>query len=161
MSSIAWNGENITPNQKVSDQLPKEIGPNRGHLLIVDDEAIIRNFLAQSLENRSFIVDLAEETEFAWRRLQTTKYDCILLDLNVPTMGGRELYRLIKAFDDFLGDTVIFMSGDTVSSGSRDFLSTTGNFVLSKPFELNDLYSRINEVLTRIVRVDNYQTASA
>ena len=148
VSPTARQEENPLTKQNISKYSHKEVEPIMGRLLIVDDEPMIRDLLAQALERRSFSVDVAEEAEVAWSRLQTTDYDCILLDLNVPRMGGKELYKLINTLDNLLGEKVIFMSGDTVSPDIRAFLGSTQNSVLSKPFDLNELYCRVSEVLT-------------
>ena len=57
-----------------------------GHLLVVDDEPLIRGLLLRFLENRQFDVDLAEEGEEAWRKMQSVSYDCVILDMKMPGM---------------------------------------------------------------------------
>jgi len=116
-------------------------------LLVVDDEPLIRNLLAKFLGMQGFAVDLAEEGEEAWRKLQSMTYDCILLDLNMPGMGGRELYQTIEASATEVAKKVIFITGDTVNSEARDFIEATGNPVMTKPFELEELHHQILELV--------------
>ncbi len=112
-------------------------------LLVVDDEAIIRDLLRRSLETQRYIVDLAEDGEQAWLKIQSTTYDCILLDLKMPGKSGGELYRLIEAFDKQVAGTVIFITGNAATPDAGVFISDSGNPVLRKPFHLNELHRQV------------------
>jgi len=111
--------------------------------LVVDDEPQIRNLLRRSLELERYTVDLAIDGEVAWRKLGTLRYDCILLDLKMPRMNGRELYHLIHQTDEALSRKVIFISGDTVNKSTHKFISHTGKPLVTKPFQLEELRSHI------------------
>jgi len=125
----------------------KEVLPFTRQLLVVDDEPLIRDLLTKFLETRRFAVDQAEEGEEAWRKLQTITYDCILLDLKMPGMGGRELYQLLEASDKGAADKVIFITGDTVNPDTKQFIESTGNPVMIKPFELEALHHQVLELV--------------
>ena len=93
------------------DSLPQPSSPtltSTRHILVVDDEPHIRNLLRRSLELERYTVDLANDGEEAWRKLRTLRYDCILLDLKMPRMSGRELYQLIHRADEAASRKVIF-----------------------------------------------------
>ncbi len=64
----------------------------------------------------------------------------------MPGMNGIELYQLIQEVGESLASKVVFITGDTVSSRTRDFVSETGNPVVTKPFTLEDLLLSINIV---------------
>ena len=125
----------------------KEIAPFTRQLLVVDDEPLIRNLLAKFLETRNFAVDQAPDGEEAWRKVQAMTYDCILLDLKMPGMGGRELYQLLEALDKEAADKVIFITGDTANADTKQFLESTGNPVMMKPFELEELHYKVRELV--------------
>ena len=112
-------------------------------LLVVDDEAVIRDLLRKSLESQRYIVDLAEDGEEAWLRIQATTYDCILLDLKMPGKSGGELYQRLEASDKQVAKKVIFITGNAPSLDSRDFISDSGTPVLHKPFHLDELHRQI------------------
>ncbi len=61
-------------------------------------------------------------------------------------MCGIELYELIQGISDTLASRVVFVTGDTVNSGTRDFIAKTGNPVVAKPFSVEDLLSSIQMV---------------
>ena len=116
-------------------------------LLVVDDEAIIRDLLRKSLESQRYIVDLAEDGEEAWLKIQSTTYDCILLDLKMPGKSGGDLYQLIEASDKQVAKKVIFITGNSASLDSEDFISDSGTPVLHKPFHLDELHRQILKLL--------------
>ena len=128
-------------------QRPQQIVGTTKHLLVVDDEPDIRDLLIRSLELERYTVDLAEEGEDAWRKLQKRLYDCILLDLKMPGTSGQELYKRIERSDGELARKVIFTTGDTIRPDAQEFVSTTGNPVMSKPLDLVQLRRQVREVL--------------
>jgi len=116
------------------------------HILVVDDEPQIRNLLGKYLESERYTVDLAEDGREAGRKLANIDYDCILLDLKMPGMSGPELYKLIQGISQPLASKIVFVTGDTVSSGTRDFLSATGNPVVVKPFCMAELLRTMRQL---------------
>ena len=116
------------------------------HILVVDDEPMIRNLLGKYLESERYTVDLAEDGREAWRKMGAMDYDCILLDLKMPGMSGPELYALIQEISEPLAAKIVFVTGDTVSPATRDFISKTGNPVVAKPFPMAEILKTINEL---------------
>ena len=113
------------------------------HLLVVDDEPHIRDPLARVLELERYTVDLAVEGEEAWRKLREQSYDCVVLDLKMPGMSGQEFYRRIEGYSNELARKVIFITGDTISPDTTDFVFSTGNPVVSKPLDMDVLRSQV------------------
>ncbi|MCH8225548.1 MAG: response regulator, partial [Chloroflexi bacterium] len=121
-------------------------GPGE-HLLVVDDEPDIRDLLVRVLEQERYTVDLAEEGGEAWDMLMARSYDCIVLDLKMPGVGGRELYQRIKESDYRLAKKVIFITGDTISNNTQDFIISTGNTAVSKPLDMDVLLMQVRKCL--------------
>lgn len=117
------------------------------NLLVVDDEPAIRELLRTFLTTEGYQVDLAANAPDAWRMVQANSFDCILLDLGMPGMGGEELYQLIEAFDKQLALRVIFVTGGAVTPGARASILALENAVLSKPFHLDELRQQIRNLL--------------
>ena len=117
----------------------------------MDDQPIIRELLQKCLELERYTVDLAENGKEAWRKLCAITYDCVVLDLKMPVMGGKELYTLINEVDETLAQKVLFITGDTISRDTGDFLTASGLQVLHKPFDIQELLGKVR-TLTEISR---------
>lgn len=117
------------------------------HLMVVDDEPDIRDLLARSLEQDRYTVDLAENGQEAWRKLQGRPYDCIVMDLKMSGMSGSELYRLMEESLPDLAKKVIFMTGDTMSPDTSEFISSVDNLTMAKPFTMKELQFQIRTLI--------------
>lgn len=122
-----------------------------GRLLVVDDEPGIREVLKEILTCNGYHVDTACDGAEALRRIGSVDYDLIISDLCMPGMDGEKLYQAIREKDEDLADRIIFVTGDTVSPKSRDFLESIGNRWLSKPFNIRDVEEAVRSLLAREV----------
>jgi CheY-like chemotaxis protein len=71
------------------------------------------------------------------------------MDIRMPGMGGKELYRHIKESDETLAKRVIFATGDTLNPETQEFLENSGNAWLGKPFTVDELENKIQECLAQ------------
>jgi CheY-like chemotaxis protein len=74
-------------------------------------------------------------------------YDLILSDIRMPELDGPGLYWELERRDPQLLQRMIFLTGDTLSPGTRQFLERTGVPCLSKPFALSDVRQIVQHVL--------------
>ena len=116
------------------------------HLLIVDDEPLIRDLLRKYMESEDYTVDLAQDGQEAWRKLAEIEYDCILLDLKMPGMSGQQLYELMRDHRGDLMRKVVFTTGDTMSPDTREFLTEAGNPTISRPFRLEEVLREVKNL---------------
>ena len=108
-------------------------------ILVVDDERDVRDFAARVLSLDGHVVDHVAGGQEAWIKLQQKTYDCIFMDLRMPHMDGRDLYSLIEAQDKEQASKIVFITGDTISRETREFVSTKRNPLLEKPFTAEQL----------------------
>ena len=106
---------------------------------MVDDEAVFTDPLCRILSREGHVVDVARDGVEAWQAIGIKKYECILMDVRMPGMGGKELYRRIRGSDEELAKRVIFATGDTLNPETQEFLENTGNPWLGKPFTVEEL----------------------
>ena len=66
--------------------------------LIVDDTSVVRKVARRILEDLDFIVDEAEDGQEAFDKCRQEMPDAILLDWQMPIMGGLEFLKLLRAF---------------------------------------------------------------
>ena len=76
-------------------------------------------------------------------------YNCVILDLKVPGMSP-ELYQRMQSISESLASKVVFISGDTFSPDTREFVSQTGNSLLTKPFNLEEMLQAVQNLWDRM-----------
>jgi two-component system NtrC family sensor kinase len=119
-----------------------------GSLLLVDDEAAIRDMLRKSLSLIGHSVDTAKNGEVALKMLKQKHYDCVITDVKMPGIDGPSLHKSIEKSDPDLAKAFIFISGDTVSPETRSYLREVRLPYLSKPFDLADFNTVLDKVLS-------------
>jgi two-component system, OmpR family, KDP operon response regulator KdpE len=115
-------------------------------ILVVDDEPQLRRALKSTLSALGFLVADAASGEAALDRLRTERFDLILLDINMPGLGGIETCRAVRA----TSDTCIVML--TVRGRPEDkirALDSGADGYVTKPFDVNELLARIRATLRR------------
>ncbi len=141
-------GTTLASDSPGNRSISQSIRPT-SHVLLVDDEPDLRLVLSRQLELRRYNVDQAGDGEEAWRKLQLFDYDCILLDLRMPGLGGQGLYERIQEMNPDLIKLIVFITGDTVNPSTKAFLGTVTNPVLSKPFDFRELEQLVVSVIDR------------
>jgi len=141
-SGDEWNG--------TGDQGELDPEAPQRRLLIVDDEPGIVDVLQEVLRSSGYRVDTASNGAEALDRIASQDYDLVISDLCMPEMNGEKLHAAIREHYPQLLDRIIFVTGDTVSPGSRHFLEQSGARWLSKPFNI----SEIERVVSSCVRTE-------
>ena len=117
-------------------------------VLVVDDEPGIREMLVEILASEHRVVAAASGRE-ALERLSVEHFDVIVTDIRMPDIDGRALYRAIEARWPGRGARVVFVTGDTLASTLREFVSHVGRPVIEKPFVPNDVRRVVADVAKR------------
>ena len=116
------------------------------NILVVDDEPQIRRVLRSTLSARGYVIIDAKSGEEALERVRKEPPDLILLDVNMPGMGGLEACRQIRGVS---GAPIIML---TVRSAERDkvlALDAGADDYVVKPFAIEELLARIRASLRR------------
>src|SRR5436190_10075786 len=115
-----------------------------GRVLVVDDEPQIRRVLRSTLAARGYEVHEARTGEDALEYLRQNRLDLVLLDVNMPGMGGLETCREIR--ESF--EVAIIML--TVNDSEKDkvaALDAGADDYVTKPFSMLELLARIRAAL--------------
>ncbi len=124
----------------------RETSASQRKILVVDDEAEIRETLAEILTGAQHQVATASSGREALERMEAEHYDVILTDIRMPDLDGRTLYREIeRRWPDGVG-RVVFVTGDTLASTLRDFAAKSGRPVIEKPFLPSDVRRVVAEM---------------
>lgn len=110
-------------------------------VLVVDDEPIGRETLAENLSEEGYLVIEAESGEAAWRLIDAKpeRFDAILLDRMMPDMDGIEILRRVKMRPDMMHVPVIMQTGMTADSDVLEGLRAGAYYYLTKPFSADTL----------------------
>jgi two-component system NtrC family sensor kinase len=116
-------------------------------ILIVEDEPAIRGMLTRILSEDGFQVHTASSGKDALRKLEKGLHNIYIVDLKMPDMGGKQLYKIMKNKYPNASERVIFMTGDTVTPETQNLLASTGRPFLSKPFDYTELIKMVDDAL--------------
>ena len=116
-------------------------------VLIVDDEASLRKTLRASLTASGFAVAEARNGEEALTTIQGHAFDLVLLDINMPGIGGIEACRRIREAAPHSGILMITVR-DFDEDKVRGLEAGADDYV-TKPFKLGELTARLRAVLRR------------
>ncbi len=119
-------------------------------VLIVDDEAAIRDICQRVLSNEGFEVDIADNGKTAQEMIQKQQYGLLLFDIRMPSVNGIELYEWLQEKYPQLKKRVIFTTGDIMSGDIQRFLEQSGRPFLPKPFTPKELECVLRESLKEI-----------
>jgi CheY-like chemotaxis protein len=131
---------------------PLEFGsriiPGGTRVLCVDDESMIGELVAQILRSQQGCkVTTARSGADALRTLETGSFDIVLVDFVMPGMDGRTLFNRIQTeFPDAVS-RLMFITGDTLTPSTIEFIRQTGRPLLTKPFGLPELIAALGEIL--------------
>ena len=118
---------------------------NPFHVLVVDDERVVRRALQRILERDGYVVSLAECGQEAidlytarWKEL-----DVVVLDVMMPDVDGREVLQRMRALNPAV--RAILSSGFTVESDPS--LSVPGTWLLQKPYTPDQVRAALTDSL--------------
>lgn len=120
---------------------------DQSNVLIVDDERSIRISLRTILSGLGFGIVEAARGEEALSLVRTAQFDAVLLDINMPGMGGVEVCRLMRKVSPRLPIVMLTVQGsedrkvEALDAGADDYIT--------KPFQLRELIARIRAAVRR------------
>ena len=119
----------------------------RPWVLVVDDESIIAQLIADVLDGEGYHVDTAPHGVAALERLAQRTYDVVLSDLRMPELDGLGLFREIEQRYPDLLHRFVFITGTSEHADYQGFIDDVKVPVLTKPFDMMDLVRVVQELL--------------
>ena len=116
------------------------------HILVVDDDAEIRNLLGEYLRKNGYRATVVADGKAMWTTLARGKIDLIVLDLMLPGEDGLTLCRKLRAESD---TPVIMLTARGEETDRVVGLEMGADDYLAKPFSPRELLARIKSVLRR------------
>jgi CheY-like chemotaxis protein len=120
------------------------------HVLIVDDDFELADVLGEVLTHENCISECASNGMEALGKLCVADFDAIICDLMMPRVDGEAFYTQVARDYPFLADRFLFITGHAARcAGLTDFVERTGNSLLEKPFEIDQLRTALQELFAR------------
>ena len=120
---------------------------NKPMVLVVEDDAAVRNLMAVTLETRGYRYRLAPNGQEALIEATTNKPDVMLLDLGLPDMDGVEIIRKVRSWS---GMPIIVISARSDDADKVEALDAGADDYLTKPFSVDEMLARLRVALRRI-----------
>lgn len=116
-------------------------------LLLIEDNALLRNALGQFLREEEFIVDAVETGDEGLWAATENPYDVVLLDLMLPNMDGMEILRTLRKKKNPVH--VLVISARDALEDRLEALNAGADDYLVKPFSLAEATARVHAMLRR------------
>lgn len=126
---------------------------NNIHILVVDDEEMMRELLNKILSREGYNIITACDGEDALQKIASQKFDIVISDMKMPKMNGFELLKHIKA--DYQNISVIIMTayGDTYTV--KDALLLGADEYITKPFKSYEITLVVERAYWRLLSLES------
>jgi len=118
-----------------------------GRILVIDDDPQIRRTMRTTLTAHGYEVGDARRGEDGLEELRAAAYDLVLLDMNMPGMGGLETCRLIRSGSEI---AIIMLTVSNSENDKVEALDAGADDYITKPFSTPELLARIRATLRRL-----------
>ena len=124
-------------------------------ILVIEDEAAIREMLGYALMKEGYIFEEACDVEEAKRSLDRRKPDLILMDWMMPGVSGVDYARRLRSNIETKDIPIIMLTAKGEESDKVKGLDTGSDDYITKPFSTKELLARIRAVIRRASKKDN------
>jgi DNA-binding response OmpR family regulator len=127
----------------------KDAGSKRRRALIVDDEPALVDILKRYLEDEGFRVDMAVDGAEGLKAALADSFDVILLDLNLPTMSGVEVFKEIRKASEV---PILMVTARDEAIDRIVGLELGADDYIAKPFNPREVVVRVKNIIRRTER---------
>jgi putative two-component system response regulator len=137
------------------------MSPSTGHVLVVDDDPMLRRFLACFLQSLGYHVTTAATGSAALARVAARPPDLILLDLDLPDLSGMEVCQRVKADPATRLIPVLILTGRDANEGRAPAWDAGADEYLTKPIRSAELATRCRSLIRLKAVLDELDSAHA
>ena len=117
------------------------------HILFVEDEPFLAQVVADSLEQQGYQVTHTGDGQQAFSLFSSRRFSLCIVDVMLPSTDGFSLVQQIRQVDTAI--PILFLTARTATKDLMEGYRSGGNDYLKKPFSLEELFLRIQELLKR------------
>jgi two-component system KDP operon response regulator KdpE len=115
-------------------------------ILVVDDDPQLRRVMRSALTKQGYIIEDVRSGEAALEKIREERYDLVILDRNMPGLGGVETCRTIREHSDI---GIIMLTVRKAEPDRIEALDAGADDYITKPFSMPELLARIRANLRR------------
>ena len=116
-------------------------------ILVVDDDPDIRSVVKLVLEGEGYVVDVAEDGFAALRAVETTRPDCVVLDVMMPGIDGHAVLNRIRG-GDRAALPVVMLTAAADDAQAWQAWTEGVDYFLAKPFDADELIRYLGYLFT-------------
>ncbi|QTA88553.1 response regulator [Desulfonema magnum] len=151
MEVFNYNEIHIGGQKHVKNRRSEIMKNIRGaRILLVEDNFINQQVAAEMLQNEGIFVEIADNGRKGFEALESSLFDAVLMDVQMPEMDGYDATRLIRSDPSYKDLPIIAMTADAMAGAQEKCLESGMNDYVSKPIESEKLFS----TLAKWVRVE-------
>lgn len=128
----------------LTDTATNRVNP---HILVIEDDSSLANFLRKRLEAEAYAVDVANDGEAGYDAINKSRYDLLILDLNLPRLDGVSLLKQVRPIRPRM--PVLVLTGRTRVEDRVLSLDTGADDCMLKPFSFFELSARVRALMRR------------
>jgi len=135
---------------------PRAVAPSariamrQERILVVEDEPTVAKLIADVMADDGYQVDTLLDSREAIGRLEKKQYGLLICDLRMPHLDGAGLLRALVRRGNPLQQRLLFVTGDTMSPRTLDFLKSSGLPYLAKPFLVDELKEAVRQAIAAV-----------
>jgi PAS domain S-box-containing protein len=126
---------------------PARTAMRQERILVVEDEPTVAKLIADVMAEDGYQVDTLLDSREAIGRLDKKQYRLLICDLRMPHLDGAGLLRALVRRGNPLQYRLLFVTGDTMSPRTLDFLKSSGLPYLAKPFLVDELKEAVRQAI--------------
>ncbi len=124
-------------------------------ILVVEDEPTVAELIADVMAEEGHLVDILLDSREALGRLDKKQYGLLICDLKMPHLDGAWLLSRAGALAEApLQQKLLFVTGDTMSPRTLEFLKSSGLPYLAKPFLVEELKEAVRQAIAAARRFE-------
>ncbi len=148
--------------------LPGEVTPRAAsyHILVVDDNTDLRNYVSSVLQRVGYQVHSARNGGEGFQAVQTHRPDLVITDLMMPLVSGLEMIQMIRYQEELKGTPIVLLTAKADEETRIEGTEQGADAYLSKPFNDRELIAEVRNLLAlkdnerKVAELNTYLTES-
>ena len=120
-----------------------------GRILVVEDEPTVGQLMADVLQEEGHEVEAVLDSQEGLTRLSRSRFDLVICDLRMPRLDGPAFYEALVRGGSAMQRRILFVTGDTATPRTPEFLARHDLPCLAKPFLVEELKLAVHRALER------------